>query len=110
MRIRCGEGGCPEGNRCADRGADRQADRGGGPGGAPGGGAGDGPGEDRCAVCGRAGAADDARWSLLSRHASSQGVVEYCACRCGGVVVLVDGGFAKILPGRAPGRTGERNR
>ncbi|MFJ2171637.1 hypothetical protein ACIOHE_01815 [Streptomyces sp. NPDC087851] len=94
MRIRCGEGGCPEGDRCADRG----------------GGAGEGPGEDRCAVCGRAGAADDARWSLLSRHASSQGVVEYCACRCGGVVVLVDGGFVKILPGRAPGRTGERSR
>ncbi|MFJ2210999.1 hypothetical protein ACIQVO_06975 [Streptomyces sp. NPDC101062] len=94
MRIRCGEGGCPEEDRCADRG----------------GGAGEGPGEDRCAVCGRAGAADDACWSLLSRHTSSQGVVEYCACRCGGVVVLVDGGFAKILPGRAPGRTGERSR
>ncbi|MFE2941961.1 hypothetical protein ACFXKG_23360 [Streptomyces sp. NPDC059255] len=49
-------------------------------------------------MCDRAGAADDARWSLLSRHTTSQGVVEYCACRCGGVVVLVDGRLAKILP------------
>ncbi|MFC9424189.1 hypothetical protein [Streptomyces sp. NPDC056987] len=74
-------------------------------------------------MCDRAGAADDARWSLLSRHATSQGVVEYCACRCGGVVVLVDGRLAKVLP-RAPrsapyasgppgprrGRTGDRCR
>ncbi|MFE3824521.1 hypothetical protein [Streptomyces sp. NPDC059092] len=94
MRIRCGEGGCPDGNRCADRHADP----------------GDETGEDRCAVCGRSGAADEARWSLLSRHTTSQGLVEYCACRCGGVVVLVDGGFAKVLPPRAPGRTGDRDR
>ncbi|MEV7084686.1 hypothetical protein AB0O07_02075 [Streptomyces sp. NPDC093085] len=55
---------------------------------------------DRCAVCDRAGAADEARWSLLSRHRTSQGVVEYCACPCGGVVILVDGGLAKVLARR----------
>ncbi|MFE3598264.1 hypothetical protein [Streptomyces sp. NPDC059142] len=123
MRIRCGEGGCSaHGNGCADRHPDPDdgpapdpddgpaPDSGGAPVPGPGPVSDGGPDDDRCAVCDRAGAADGARWSLLSRHPSSQGVVEYCACRCGGVVVLVDGGFAKILPGRAPDRTGERGR
>jgi hypothetical protein len=45
--------------------------------------------QDRCPVCWRTGFGQ--RWSLLSRHPSSQGEVEYLRCDCGCVVVAVDG-------------------
>ncbi|WP_147286139.1 hypothetical protein [Streptomyces corynorhini] len=52
--------------------------------------------DDRCAVCDRAGAADESSWTLLSCHTTSEGTVEYCVCRCGSVVVLTDGRIAKV--------------
>ncbi|MEW1720155.1 hypothetical protein [Streptomyces sp. NPDC093109] len=68
----------------------------GGDSGVDGGGGGPGGEDDRCAVCDRPGA-DACRWTLLSCHTTSAGVVEYCGCRCGVVAVLIDGRIDKVL-------------
>ncbi|MEV7425131.1 MULTISPECIES: hypothetical protein [unclassified Streptomyces] len=56
--------------------------------------------DDRCAVCDRVGAADESSWSLLSCHTTSEGMVEYCVCRCGTVAVLTDGRITKVFGAR----------
>ncbi|WP_181957553.1 hypothetical protein [Streptomyces paludis] len=98
----CGGDGSGDGN--GSDGSDSGSDGGGGDGHV-----GD---DDRCAVCDRPGA-DACRWSLLSCHTTSAGVVEYCGCRCGTVAVLIDGRIDKVLGRRgahwAPDRTGEES-
>jgi hypothetical protein len=38
-------------------------------------------------------------WVLLSAHHTSEGLLEYCACVCGCVVVLLAGEIVKRIPG-----------
>lgn len=59
--------------------------------------------EDRCPVCWRpAPAAGGRPWLLRSRHATSQGEVDYCVGPCGCLVVLLDGVLIKSVDPPGP--------
>ncbi|AXU17458.1 hypothetical protein CRV15_34030 (plasmid) [Streptomyces clavuligerus] len=57
----------------------------------------DDTGVDRCPVCWSP-VADSAQWVLLSRHQTSEGVLEYCLSGCGCVAVLLGGDLVKAVP------------
>ncbi len=54
-------------------------------------------GIDSCPVCWSS-VEDGTEWTLLSRHRTSEGDVEYCLSGCGCVAVLHDGRLLKGVP------------
>ena len=59
--------------------------------------------DDRCLVCGGLTEGESWRWTLLSRHRTSAGEVEYCVAGCGCQVVLLDGELIKTVRRRPAG-------
>lgn len=57
-------------------------------------------GMDSCPVCWSS-VEDATQWTLLSRHRTSEGDVEYCLSGCGCVAVLHDGQLLKGVPTNA---------